>query len=756
VQITANVTGTRSINTMNALRTVPSGSDANTVSLVKEAAILTGGFGTAQPTLQTNGNFTAAGGDVFRIGDLFHGSAPAGKTIAGYRLALGDGGGKLTLNGADVSGRTSFTADEFAHLSYMAGAEGSRQSLVVVAQTGTRLKNGTLTQTVDSQAVQINSDVTGSRSINAMGALSSVPTGADANTVSIVKESTILTGGFGSARPTLQTDGNFTAAGGDVFRLSDLFKAGAPTGKTIAGYRLALGGSGGQLTLNGSDVSGRTSFTADEFAHLNYTAGTNGSQQSLVVVAQTGIRLKGGLLSQVVDSPAVQITADVTGTRSINAMNALSTVTTGADANTVSIAKEAGILTGGFGTAQPTLQTEGNFTAAKGDVFRMSDLFRASAPTGKTIAGYRLALGDGGGQLTLNGTDVSGRTSFTADEFAHLSYTAGADGSQQSLVAVAQTGVRLKGGTLMQVVDSQAVQLTAAVTGSRSINAMGALVGVPSGPDANTVSIVKEAAILAGGFGSAQPALQTNGNFTATEGDIFRVGDLFQASAPTGKTIAGYRLALGAGSGQLTLSGADVSSRTSFTADEFAHLSYTAGANGMQQSLIVAAQTGIRQKNGTLTQVVDSPAVQITADVTGTRSMNAMNALRTVPSGADFNAINIVKEAAILTGGFGSAQPTLQSVVTSEPTLSPTVLSKAIGAYNSAGPTVVGSATNLSSFYQEAPGSSGSPGVFSDPSGPVALALLLLDEDAPGAFRTANNLAAQSVAIKAYDTSSGP
>ena len=60
----------------------------------------------------------------------------------------------------------------------------------------------------------------------------------------------------GSTRSTLQTDGNFTAVAGDIYRMSDLFKASAPTGQTIAGFRVALGGvrrsGGGQLLLNGA------------------------------------------------------------------------------------------------------------------------------------------------------------------------------------------------------------------------------------------------------------------------------------------------------------------------------------------------------------------------------------------------------------------------------------------------------------------------------------------------------------------------
>ena len=88
------------------------------------------------------------------------------------------------------------------------------------------------------------------------------------------------------------------------------------------------------------------------------------------------------------------------------------------------------------------------------------------------------AVPDGGGELRLNGDLVAdGRTSFSADEFAHLTYTTGADRSQQSLVVVAQTGTRLADGTMSHETDSQAVQITANVTGSRSINAMNALTG---------------------------------------------------------------------------------------------------------------------------------------------------------------------------------------------------------------------------------------------------------------------------------------
>jgi acetolactate synthase regulatory subunit len=745
VWITASVTGVRSINAMNALTIAPAGADADIVAVVKEASILTG-VGSGRPTLSTDGNFTAVAGDIYRLGDLFKGSAPAGQSIAGYRVAMAGGGGQMLLDNVDVSGRTTFTADEFAHLTYTAGEDGTQQNLVVVAQTGTPVANGNLSQVTDSQAMQITASVTGVRSINAMNALTTTPADADGNVVAIVKEANILTG-VGSGRPALSTDGNFTAVAGDAYRLGDLFKGSAPTGQSIAGYRVALGAGGGQMLLNNVDVSSRTTFTADEFAHLTYMAGDDGTQQSLVVVAQTGTRLSNGNLTQVTDSQAVQIAAAVTGTRSINAMNALSTAA-GADANVVAVVKEASILTG-LGSGRPTLSTDGNFTAGAGDTYRVGDLFKASAPTGQSIAGYRVALGDGGGQMLLNNVDVSGRTTFTADEFAHLTYTAGDDGTRQSLVVVAQTGTRRADGSLSQVTDSQAVQITASVTGIRSINAMNALTTAAAGADADIVAVVKEANILTG-VGSGQPTLNTDGNFTAVAGDTYRLGDLFKGSAPAGQTIGGYRVALGSGGGQLLLNNVDVSGRTTFTANEFAQLTYTAGEDGTQQSLVVVAQTGTRLANGSLSQVTDSQAIHISASVTGARSINAMNALITAPSGADANVAAVVKEAGVLSG-FGSGRPSLQTPLTPDPAVALSALATAIGAYSSAGQDQAGAAADLSAYYPRATGNSVSAGTFTDPGSSLATALLLLAGTATGAFQSAGNLSRQSEAIKAYN-----
>lgn len=75
-------------------------------------------------------------------------------------------------------------------------------------------------------------------------------------------------------------------------------------------------------------------------------------------MAQLGSRLANGTLSNVTESPAVQITANVTGTSSINAMDALLSQATGADAGFVNTAQEASIFTG-FGQARPGLSTVG-------------------------------------------------------------------------------------------------------------------------------------------------------------------------------------------------------------------------------------------------------------------------------------------------------------------------------------------------------------------------------------------------------------
>ncbi|MEA2742807.1 MAG: hypothetical protein QOG25_1178, partial [Acetobacteraceae bacterium] len=186
------------------------------------------------------------------------------------------------------------------------------------------------------------------------------------------------------------------------------------------------------------------------------------------------------------------------------------------------------------------------------------------------------------------------------------------------------------------------------------------------------------------------------------------------------------------------------------TANEFAQLTYTAGEDGTQQSLVVVAQTGTRLANGSLSQVTDSQAIQISASVTGARSINAMNALITAPSGADANVAAVVKEAGVLSG-FGSGRPSLQTPLTPDPAVALSALATAIGAYSSAGQDQAGAAADLSAYYPRATGNSVSAGTFTDPGSSLATALLLLAGTATGAFQSAGNLNRQSEAIKAYN-----
>ena len=395
------------------------------------------------------GTFTAAAGDAFSVNGLFGATAASGGSIAGYQVALGDssgGRGQLLLDGKDVTAQRSFTADQFGRLHVIAPQSGS-VSLVVVAQSGKVLTDGSLASETDSPAVQLTGTVTGTRSINAAAALLTQPTGADAASVGIAQRASIFTG-FGAARPSLSTVGNVTVAAGDALSVGDLFTATPASNGSITGYKVALGdssGANGQLLLDGADVSGQQSFTPQQFGRLQYVAAGSGSQ-SLEVVAQSGKVLPDGSLANEIDSPAVQITASVTGTRSLNAAPALRNQPTGADAARVRLAQQATIFSG-FGVARPGLATVGNVSTAAGDVLSVSDLFTATPATGGSIAAYKVALGDssgGNGQLLLDGKDVTGQQSFTADQFSRLHFVAGASGSQ-SLAVVAQSGKLLHG-----------------------------------------------------------------------------------------------------------------------------------------------------------------------------------------------------------------------------------------------------------------------------------------------------------------------
>ena len=637
---------------------------------------------TAQPQdivdIQSNlgGTFTSDASDAYSLSSLYSAAAATGNVV-GYKVALGDNSGdngQLWLNNQDVTGQTSFTADQFSQLQYIAGASETSESIVVVAQSGTLAADGTISSEVDSSAVQVTDSVTGTRSINAATALLAPLTGTDASALAVAQSSAIFTGINGAVRPSLNTVGNITTAAQDAYSVSDLFNAApASGGGGIVGYRVALGdnsGNNGQLLLNGHDVTGQTLFTADQFANLQYIAGSKGSSETLEVVARSGTVSSDGSIANEVDSPAVQINASATGTRSINAANALLTPDTGTDASEIGIAQSANIFTGIGGAARPTLSTVGNITAAEKDAFSVSSLFTAAPPrSGPDIVGYKVALGDNlgdNGTLLLDGKDVTGQTSFTADQFSNLQYIAGSLGSNESLEVVAQSGTLNADGSVGDEIDSPAVQITASVTGTRSINGAIALLTQPKGTDAASVAIAQQADIFTGFNGAARPSLTTVGNFTAAATDVYSVSDLFDASpAAGGSDIVSYKVALGdssGGNGKLLLDGKDVTGQVSFTADEFANLHYVAGAANSNESLEVIAQTGTVLADGSLSNEIDSPAVQINASVTGTRSINAANALLTPLTGPDAASISIAQSANIFAGFGGAARPGLTTV----------------------------------------------------------------------------------------------
>jgi len=79
--------------------------------------------------------------------------------------------------------------------------------------------------------------------------------------------------------------GTFTAADSDLFSLSGLYTATAPTGSSIAGYKVALRSdqappNAGQLLLGDQDVTGQLSFTADEFSRLHFKAGPSAASRT--------------------------------------------------------------------------------------------------------------------------------------------------------------------------------------------------------------------------------------------------------------------------------------------------------------------------------------------------------------------------------------------------------------------------------------------------------------------------------------------
>ena len=195
----------------------------------------------------------------------------------------------------------------------------------------------------------------------------------------------------------------------------------------------------------------------------------------------------------------------------------------------------------------------------------------------------------------------------------------------------------------------------------------------------------------------------------------------------------------------------------SFTADEFSRLHFKAGPAGSAQDLVVLAQLGTRLANGTLSNVINSPAVQITASVTGTRSQNGIGALltRATRSAADF--INTAQEASIVTG-FGRARLGLSAVGTPcDPQVAEGLLASLVGRFQStqttANSAASGAALLLNPRYAGAVGASRTAGS-ATAGNAQGMAPWLLNPSDPGSYQTAGaGLTLQKFAVAAYQAS---
>jgi hypothetical protein len=700
VAITANVTGDRSINALGALITAPTGSDASYIELAQESATYTGYGTNTPPTVNTVGNFTSAAGDAFSLSGLFSATAPTGATIADYEVAVeGTGGataGTLYLNGVATT-QTSFTAAEFNQLQYVAGSSGS-SNIEVVAQTQPVDSSGNPLGLIDSPAVSITNSVTGDRSLNAANALITAPTGNDASYLQIAQEASIFVG-FGSNKPSTVTSvGNFTSDAGDSFSVGDLFTATAASGSTISTYEVAVrgdnGATAGTLLLNGVATT-QTSFTAAQLGQLQYVAGSSGSSD-IILTAQSTVTDSSGNVIGYVDSPAVSITNTVSGERSINAVNALTT-STGSDLNTIENVQSAEIFSGFGSNKRPTINTVGNFTSEASSTFSLSNLFSVTGTATTPVDNYLVSVDGTGGQLLLNGTDVTSQNSFTAAQFAQLQFVSGTTGSS-NITVVGESTITDSNGNAVGTVDSQAVQITNSVTGTTSANAATALSSTPDAAESAAIILEQEAGIYSGYGTNARPSLTSVGNFTAETGDSYTVGDLVTASSTAADPITNYEVQV-TGNATLELNGVDVTTQGNFTAAELASLQLvTSSTSGDTANLVVVAQTDPTTSSGVAEGLIDSPAVSLTVTNTGTRSTNAITALTTLPSAADSNFITVIQQAEIFSG-FGSyKRPTLEtSVNTQDASVAADLLASSIGAFQSGGDDLIATATPTTS-----------------------------------------------------------
>jgi hypothetical protein len=628
LQITAKAGTTRSLDALPALYS------SDPLALIAFGANLTAGTNTSiQPKLTVAGNFTSLDGDTYRVASLVKASAPSGASISAYNIGV-RGGGTLTLDGTaiDPNTKTAFTPDEFERLVFQAGSSASD---FVVSATSS---GGASAPAVGFTASVGTSDV--DRTINAEPARYSVGSyGMVGFSASITQSPTK------GASPTLSTVGDFQAESGEAYRVATLYSAKAGSSGAVSNYLVAVKG-GGQLLLDGKviDPDSQTSFSADEFARLQFKAGSTDSK--LVVAAQA----KG------ISSQAIEVTAETASETSFNALAAKYN----SDSYSL-IAFSANLLNpSGSAANAPKLTSVGNFTGSASDTYRVANLFKA---TGTGISSYNVAT-RGTGTLTLDGAtvDQTTKTSFTEDEYNRLVFVPGA--GKADIVASAQTGST----------SSPAVQISASI-GNRSINVATAAY------TQDYFSLVGYSAALTNAYGSSSgsPGLATVGNFSAEDGQKYRIATLYKGEKGT-SNITNYNVAL-RGDGSITLDGnvIDTSTKSSFTADEFNRLVFTAGSGS--SDLVVAATDGSRS----------SQALQITATTTGTTSLNAGAAAY-----ASDAFLLTAFSANLLRGSQPNSRP--QFAVTgslSDPSLSAANASASIGAYLLSGVSSLGDGNEI-------------------------------------------------------------
>ena len=258
-----------------------------------------------------------------------------------------------------------------------------------------------------------------------------------------------------------------------------------------------------------------------------------------------------------------------------------------------------------------------------------------------------------------------------------------------------------------------------------------------SSADGTDSSSSKPASASSGPTGIIDIRSNRSGTFTAAAGDLYSLRHLYTATAPTGSSIAGYKVALRSdqappNSGQLLLGDKDVTGQLSFTADEFSRLHFKAGPSGSQQDLVVVAQLG-------------------------TRPLNGIGALLTRAIGSDASFVNTAQEASIFIG-FGKARPGLRTVGTPyDPQVAATLLANLVGRFQSTQTVANGAAPAttlpLNPRYAGAIAASLTAGSATAGSA-QGTAPWLLDPSDPGSYQTGGaGLALQKFAVAAYQAS---